>query len=404
MKILFADAVDTDRVAALTADGHECRLEPQLTVDTLPEAIGDADVLVVRSTKVDAATIEAGHDLALIVRAGAGTDNIDKVSASEAGIYVCNVPGRNAIAVAELTMGLLLAIDRHIADGVADLRRGEWNKSRYTDADGLAGKNMAIIGLGDIGLAVAERAKAFGITVSAERRPDRDPDTQARIRSIGVRLVDSREELLADADIVSIHVPKADDTTHLVDAQFIAALPDGCIILNTSRGDVIDESALLQALENRGMRAGLDVYAEEPAGGSGAFESPLAAHRSVVGSHHIGASTTQAQESVADGMIEVIEAYAMGDVINCVNLAAGRTDAACISIRHHDRVGVLAGILAALSSNGHNVEQMENRLFSGGRAAVATINIDRAPSDATLQALESTEGVIAVTITADGRS
>jgi len=402
MKILFADAVDASRVAALEAAGHECLLDPALTADDLPAAVGDAEIVVVRSTKVTAATIASASNLSLIVRAGAGTDNIDKAAASSAGVYVCNVPGRNAVAVAELTMGLLLAIDRHIADGTADLRAGTWNKARYTKADGLAGKTMAIIGLGDIGLAVAERAKAFGITVQAERKVGRSESAQARIRGIGVRLVDDRAELLASADIVSIHVPKADSTTGMVDAAFIAALPNGCIVLNTSRGDVVDEAALLNGLDERGMRAGLDVFANEPGASTGPFVSEIAAHHAVVGSHHIGASTTQAQESVADGMIEVIDAYANGDMINCVNMSSAVSGACCISVRHLDRVGVLAKILNALSSNGHNVEQMSNQLFAGGDAAVATINIDGPPTDATVGIIEAIDEVIAVSFTGGG--
>lgn len=401
MKILFADAVDATRVASLENAGHECRLDPSLSADDLPAAVGDADVIVVRSTKVTAETITNGANLSLIVRAGAGTDNIDKGAASNAGVYVCNVPGRNAVAVAELTMGLLLAIDRHIADGAADLRAGTWNKARYTKAEGLSGKTMAIIGLGDIGLAVAERAKAFGISVQAERKAGRSAAAHARIRSVGVRLVDDQAELLSTADIVSIHVPKAADTTGLVDAEFIAALPDGCIVLNTSRGEVVDEGALLNGLDNRGIRAGLDVFAREPSSSSGPFISELAAHHAVVGSHHIGASTNQAQESVADGMIEVIEAYASGSMINCVNMASDSSGASCISVRHRDQVGVLAKILNAVSANGHNVEQMQNQLFAGGDAAVATINVDGTPTDLTLQAIEAIDEVLAVALTGE---
>lgn len=401
MKILFADAVDGSRVASLEAAGHECRLEPALTADELPSVIRDAEVIVVRSTKVTADVISAASDLSLIVRAGAGTDNIDKAAASAAGVYVCNVPGRNAVAVAELTMGLLLAVDRHIADGAADLRAGMWNKARYTKADGLAGKTMAIIGLGDIGLAVAERAKAFGLTVQAERKSGRSEAALARIRSVGVRLVDDRAELLANADIVSIHVPKADTTTAMVDADFIAALPNGCIVLNTSRGDVVDEAALLHGLDHRGMRAGLDVFANEPGSSTGAFVSEIAAHHAVVGSHHIGASTTQAQESVADGMIEVINAYGDGAMINCVNMASTPSGASCLSVRHRDMVGVLAKILNTISSNGHNVEQMQNQLFAGGGAAVATINVDGTPDTTTLEAIEAIDEVIAVGLTSE---
>ncbi len=397
MRILFADAVDEGRVATLESAGHVCRLEPSLTAETLPEAIGDAEALVVRSTKVTAATIEAGTHLGIVVRAGAGTDNVDKDAASAAGVYVCNVPGRNAIAVAELTMGLLLAIDRHIADGVADLRAGQWDKGRYIEADGLAGKTMSIVGLGDIGLAVAERAKAFGLSLQALRKDGRSESVLARIRAIGIRLVDDEATLLAGADIVSIHVPKSESTTGLVNADFLAKLPDRAIVLNTSRGDVVDEPALIAALDQRGMRAGLDVYANEPSSSQAPFQSALAAHPSVVGSHHIGASTTQAQESVADGTIEVLVAFDAGRVINCVNLVSEATGTACLSVRHLDRIGVLAKVLEVLSTEGHNVEQMQNQLFTGGVSAVATINIEGLATDELLRKLDAIEEVIGVT-------
>ncbi|MEZ5342256.1 MAG: NAD(P)-dependent oxidoreductase [Acidimicrobiales bacterium] len=173
MKILFADSVDESRLEPLQQLGHDCVVDGSLDADTLPEAVAGVEILVVRSTKVTAATIDAAHNLALVVRAGAGTDNIDKVAASQAGVYVCNVPGRNAIAVAELTMGLLLAIDRRIPDNTADLRRGTWNKKLYSEADGLHGKSLGIVGLGDIGLAVAERAKSFWN--DRQRRPQGRP-------------------------------------------------------------------------------------------------------------------------------------------------------------------------------------------------------------------------------------
>lgn len=405
MKILFADALDDTRLDQLRSAGHDCVVEPALDATTLPAAIGDAEVLVVRSTKVTAETIEAARNLGLIVRAGAGTDNVDRSAASRNGIYVCNVPGRNAIAVAELTMGLLLSIDRRIADNVADLRAGRWDKAQYTKADGLAGKRMAIIGLGDIGLAVAERAKAFGIVVSAVRKDDRSVEVANRIRSIGIRLVDSLDVLLSDTDIVSVHVPKSESTIGMVDATFLAKLPDGATVLNTARGDVVDEAALLSALDERGFSAGLDVYHDEPATSAGMFDSRLARHPRVVGTHHIGASTRQAQEAVADGTVEVINAYIAGHVQNCVNLARGGGGDLCVSIRHLDRVGVLAQVLSILRSAGLNVAQMSNQLFTDKGAAVATINVNGSTDAAALaRLLEGINEVLAVSITQSASS
>lgn len=399
MRILYADGIDESRLQPLLTNGHECVVDGSLTADTLPAAVGGFDVLVVRSTKVTAATIDAGDQLGLIVRAGAGTDNIDKVAASAKGIFVCNVPGRNAVAVAELTMGLLLAVDRRIADNTADLRNGVWNKSDFSKSDGLYGKRLAIIGLGDIGLAVAERAKAFGMAVSAQRKPDRSAKVQSSIRSIGIRMVESMETLLSEADIVSLHVPASDATKAMVNDDFLALLPDDAVLLNTSRGDVVDESALRRALDAGTIRAGLDVWANEPPSGSGTFSSELAKHPRVVGTHHIGASTAQAQRSVADGTLEAINAFAAGAPINCVNLRSEPSGSCSITIRHLDRVGVLAKVFAVLRANGLNVQQMQNQVFEGGEAAVASINVSVSPPEAAIQSILDIDEVYNIVVT-----
>jgi D-3-phosphoglycerate dehydrogenase len=318
--------------------------------------------------------VESGDALELIVRAGAGTNTIDVQAASEVGIYVTNVPGRNAIAVAELTMGLLLAIDRRIPDNVADLRAGSWNKATYGKADGLFGKVMGIVGLGEIGFAVAERAVAFGIAVRAIRKA-RDEAAEERIAALGIELVDSLDELVATSDIVSIHLPAIAETEALFDARVLSAMKDGAILLNTSRGNIVDETALLDALETRGLRAGLDVYPGEPGSGSTEWSSALARHPGVVGTHHIGASTAQAQRAVADGVVEIIDAFVRGEILNCVNLAPTRLGTHTLHVRHFDRVGVLAGVFDILRRRDLNVEQMENRVFEGRNAAVATIDV-----------------------------
>ena len=374
MRVLVADAMDPSTVDLLTARGHEITPEPKLSADDLPARIPGYEVLVVRSTKVTAATIEAADTLELIVRAGAGTNTIDVDAASEVGIYVTNVPGRNAIAVAELTMGLLLAIDRRIPDNVADLRAGRWNKATYAKAEGLFGRTMGIVGLGDIGFAVAERAAAFGLLVRAVRK-DRADEADERIRAIGIELVDTLEELVSTSDIVTIHVPASPDTAGMFDAELLGRMKEGAILLNTSRGDVVDGAALLEAIETRGLRVGLDVYPDEPASGTADWSSKLANHPNVVGTHHIGASTEQAQRAIADGVVEIIDAFVEGEIVNCVNLAPTRLGTNTLHVRHLDRVGVLARIFDILRKRDLNVEQMENRIFRGRNAAVATIDV-----------------------------
>jgi D-3-phosphoglycerate dehydrogenase len=400
MKILCADALAAELLQPLRDAGHEVFVEPDLDADSLPARLeGDTvEVLVVRSTKVTEAALSASSSLGLVVRAGAGTDNVDKNAASALGIYVSNVPGQNAVAVAELAMALLLAIDRHIASGMADLRSGAWNKGTYSKADGILGKELAIVGLGEIGFALAERARAFGMTISALRKPGRSDASLSRIRSAGIRLVDTMDELLANADVVSLHVPKAPETVGMVNADFLSKMKDGAILLNTARGEVVDEAALLAAMDERGIRAGLDVWPGEPSGKSADWTSALSTHPNVVGSHHIGASTAQAQAAVASGTVGVIEAYLAGRVVNCVNLVDEPMGAVVLTVRHLDKVGVLAKVFATLREAGANVQQMENQLFVGSVAAVASINLDHEPDAGTLQQIAGDDDILAVSL------
>ena len=319
MKILFADKFPEAQLKQLQEKGHDCDLQPDLDGDTLPQAVNDAEVLVVRSTKITSETIDAGTSLRLIIRAGAGTNTIDKDAAAARRIPVCNVPGKNAVAVAELAMGLLIAIDRRIPENVIDLRAGRWNKKKYSVAEGLMGRHMGILGLGAIGLAVAERARAFGIHVYVVDKPDRSAKTRETLGSLGLLTVPDLDTLLGTCDIISLHVPSAAETKGMVDAEFLDKLQPGAIIINASRGDVIDEEALLAAMNDKGIRAGLDVYADEPSAGEGTFSSVLAIHPNTCGTHHIGASTDQAQEAVSEGVLEVINAFVDGNVMHCVN-------------------------------------------------------------------------------------
>lgn len=400
MRILCADALADHLLEPLRQLGHEVEVDPALTVDTLPVALAanPADIVVVRSTKVSSDAINASNKLGLIVRAGAGTDNIDKLAASERGVYVANVPGQNAIAVAELAMGLLLSIDRNIPAGVADLVNGTWDKARYSKADGIYGKTLAIIGLGEIGLALASRARGFGMNVIALAKPGRSPRTLDRLEAAGIDLVESLDDLLGQANVVSLHVPKSPETTGLVDDDFLAKMQPGAILINTARGEVVDGEALLAAMDNHGIRAGLDVWPNEPTTSTGDWESALSAHPNVVGSHHIGASTGQAQAAIAAGTVQVIEAYLAGDVINCVNLVDEPAGTITLTVRHLDKVGVLAKIFGSLRGAGLNVQQMENNLFTGSVAAVASINLEHAPSNELIEQLESDADVLAVSV------
>ena len=401
MRILIADSLPADHVDRLHDAGLDVVERPDLTGDDLPGAVEDVDVLVVRSTRVTAATLDAGNRLGLVVRSGAGVNTIDVTGAAARGIHVCNVPGMNAVAVAELTLGLLCALDRGIPDAVADLRDGRWDKQRYARAQGLKGRTLAIIGLGSIGLAVAQRAAAFEMHVLAEAKPGRDDATLAAARDAGIEFVEDRAELLGRADVVSLHVPLNDATRGMVDDDFLAQCRDGAWLLNTSRGEVVDGDALLRALDERGMRAGLDVFPDEPSDKQCDWSSTLAQHPSVYGTHHVGASTAQAQDATAGATVDLILDAIRGQIRNCVNLESEPVGTCSLTVRHRDQLGVLSEVLGVLKAASINIGQMENRIFAGSEAAVATITCEQAVDDEVAARIAAVEHVLGVRVHRD---
>jgi D-3-phosphoglycerate dehydrogenase len=322
MRILVAARLPDRFVEAMERQGHECVVDADLTETTLPSSIAGSEVLVVRSTRVTASVFAAADCLRLVVRAGSGTNTIDCDEATRTGVFVANVPGRNSLAVAELTLGLLLAVDRAIPDNTIELRAGRWDKQRFGAVGrGLYGRSLGIVGLGNIGLAVAERAAGFGMQLLAQAKGSRSPRATSRIADLGIELVPDLLTLASRVDVLSLHVPLKAETRGMVGADVLDALQPGTL-LNTSRAEVVDADALLARLDAGGLSAGLDVFPDEPGSGTAAWHSPLAAHPRVVGTHHIGASTQQAQEAVVDGVEEIITAFARGELVHIVNLAA----------------------------------------------------------------------------------
>lgn len=396
MKVLIADTFESSGRDGLAAAGCEVVYDPDLKDGALAEAIRatGADVLVVRGTKVTAAMLDAGQ-LALVVRAGAGFNTIDVQAASARGIYVANCPGRNAIAVAELAFGLILAIDRRIPDNVADLRAGVWNKKEYSKSRGLYGLTLGLLGAGSIGREMIRRAAGFGMPVvlwsrrfAGEARPFSDEDARAlgvegAHRQIPIEIVPTAGDVAAAADVLSIHLALDDGTRHLVGADVLARLKPGSIVINTARGEIVDETALAAAVKDRGIRAGLDVFEAEPPESAGRFDDPIASLPGVYGTHHIGASTAQAQEAIAAETVRIIRSYReTGRVPNVINLARRTPATHMLVVRHRDRPGVLAHVFEHLRSAGLNVQETENIVFEGAEAAVARINLDGAPAPA----------------------
>ncbi|RME28552.1 MAG: hydroxyacid dehydrogenase [Deltaproteobacteria bacterium] len=397
MRVLLADKLAPHVAPTLEDHGCAVRSDPALKDDALTRALGEfqPEVLVVRSTRVGADQLRASRSLSLVIRAGAGVNTIDVDTASSLGIYVANCPGRNARAVAELTMGHLVNLDRRIADNVASLRRHEWRKKEFGRARGLAGATLAILGFGHIGQQVARRALAFDMTVRAWSR-SLTPEDAARA---GVVYCATPLEACRGADALTVHLPLNDETRGLVGRELLDALHPGAYVVNTARGGIVDEKALVEAIRQRGLRAGLDVYADEPAATDDRFDSPIADIPEVYGTHHIGASTDEATHSVGDEVIAIVAGYRdSGTVRNCVNLAHQSPATHLLVVRHKDEVGALAVVLDALRLAGINVQEMENIIFTGAAAACARIQLDQAPPPSTIAALEAEPLVIATSV------
>ena len=393
MKVLVADKFEKSGIDGLKAAGCEVVYEPDLKEDSLTQAIASsgAEVLVVRSTKVTAPMLDAGR-LALIVRAGAGYNTIDVAGASTRGIYVSNCPGKNAIAVAELAFGLILSLDRRIPDNVAEIRGGTWNKKEYSKAQGLYGRTLVLLGVGSIGQEMIRRAAGFGMNVviwsrrfDGQDRPltdieARELGVESVLRTISIGLAPTPADAVSRGDIVSVHVALGPETKGLVNAALFSKMKPGTMFVNTARGEVVDYAALGAAVKERGLKVGLDVYANEPASATAPFKDDLVGLPGVYGTHHIGASTDQAQEAIAAETVRIIRSYKeTGRVPNVVNLARRTPATHMLVVRHRDRPGVLAHVFNHLRQANLNVQETENIVFEGAEAAVARINLDREP-------------------------
>ena len=393
MKVLVADKFEQSGIDGLKAAGCDVFYEPELADKALADAIArtGADVLVVRSTKVTEPMLDAG-DLSLIVRAGAGVNTIDVAAASRRGIYVSNCPGKNSVAVAELAFALMLALDRRIPDNVADLRAGKWNKKEYSKARGLYGRTLGLLGFGSIGQEMARRARGFGmpVLVWSRRFTERGAAAvEALPGDLDITVINTPEEVVERADIVSVHLALTDDTRGLVNASLFNRMKRGAFFVNTARGEVVDYAALADAVKHRDLRVALDVYAAEPAAATGDFTDPVMTLPNVYGTHHIGASTDQAQEAIAAESVRIIRTYKdSGKVPNVVNLSSNTPATHMLVVRHRDRPGVLAHVFEHLRGGNINVQETENIIFEGAEAAVARINLDGAPPPALLNQIQ----------------
>jgi D-3-phosphoglycerate dehydrogenase / 2-oxoglutarate reductase len=378
MNVLIADKFPEKYVSDIKNLGIDVIYKPKLGADDLITEAKRISILVVRSTEVRAECINGSEDLSLIVRAGAGVNNIDIKAASASGIYVANCPGKNSVAVAELAMGLLLAIDRKIPENVIDFRNGMWNKGVYSKADGILGKKLGIIGVGKIGIEMIQRAKAFGMEIFAWSRSL----TSEKAVKLGVGLCETVEEVVNSADVISVHLALKPETKGLISKSVIERMKPGTIFINTARAEVIDQTALAEAVTSGRIRAGIDVFNEEPEQKEGAFSSPLQELKDLYVTHHIGASTEQAQNAVAEETVAIIREYLQrGKVKNWVNRCKVTEAEWQLVVRHYDKPGVLANVMSVLKKGNINAEELENVIFDGKIAACCTIQLDNKPTD-----------------------
>ena len=321
MKILIADKFEQSGIDQLKKLGCEVLSNPELKDAALTDAMKQTQpsILIVRSTKVAADAIQATDQLKLIIRAGSGYNTIDVKAATAANVRVANCPGMNAVAVAELAFGLMLALDRRLVHNAVDLRNKVWNKKEYsntTKALGMKDATLGVIGLGQIGVEIARRAKAFDMQLIYSDVVTNDKAE----KELGIRKV-SMDQLIKEADYITLHVPLNDATKHMISTEQFKQMKSTSVIINCSRGGVIDQAAMVDAINNGQLRgAGLDVFEIEPAATDKEFADPVVACDRVYGTHHIGASTAQAQAAVADETVRIVDVLMKsGDVCNCVN-------------------------------------------------------------------------------------
>ncbi len=387
MKIVLAEKVSPATLAVFAAEpGWEVLTHDQLP-EGLPAALADADALVVRSAvQVDDALMEHAPKLRVVGRAGVGVDNIDADAATRRGVVVMNTPGANAVAVAELTIGLMLALARKVPAANASMHAGKWEKKNLQGAE-LRGKTLGILGLGRIGLEVAKRARGFGLEIIGS-----DPFVSAAVaRENGIKLV-TLDELMAGSDYITLHVGLTPQTTGIINAKTIASMKKGVRIINCARGELVEDAALAAALKS-GQVAGaaLDVFTVEPP-----KDSPYAELGNVILTPHIAGSTAEAQEAVGIQIaMQVREYLKLGVVQNAVNLPSLSHEEYVQLAPYIDLAGRLGSFLAQTGNGG--IESI-HLIYGGALAEAKTDLVRNAAIEGLLQGSENVNRINAAAV------
>ncbi len=392
MKILVGCSLPEWALQELRSLGTEVLYEPTLTTERMEKLIGNVAVLVVGRRRVSPEVVSTGKALQAIVRVGTDIANIAVEEASAQGIFVANCPYQDAIAVAELTFGLLLALDRGVLENAAALRKGVLAEPESNDALGLAGRTLGVLGFGRVEQEIVKRARAFEMNLLAWS-PTLTPEPAA---ASGVNFCAWPRELARQSDMVTVYAPQQETEEVLVDAEFLQNMRAGAYIVYVGHPAALDEMALAQIAKERHLRVAYDISAPHLAGSdAGRFRSRLQALPNVIGTHHLADRTKQAYEATAGELVRVIREFLVaGEVVNCVNILEHSPATWQLVLRLRDTVGVLASVLDHVRADGINVEEVSSRVFTGAQAGFCTIALDERPSAEALNAIRELDGVL----------
>ncbi|MEW6251422.1 MAG: NAD(P)-dependent oxidoreductase [Planctomycetota bacterium] len=401
MKTLVACELPEAALAELRALAVQLVYRPTLAPAELRELVPDVGILVVGGTRVSPEAISRARALQLIVHAGPGPGEIAIEEASAQGIFVAHCPTPDAEALAELTFGLILALDRRIVDAAVAMRDGRWRRSELADARGLAGRTLGILGYGPVGRLVAGRARAFDMHVLAwmprlAGGPGGDePGPAAPAQEPDVTFVDWPRDLARQSDIVAVLACPIDpDLQNLAESEFLDHLQDGAALVLVGCAG-LDEAALTRAIEQQHLRVAVDVFASEPAGDASRYRCRICELPGVIATPHLGPLTEQARQATAAEVVRIVRSFIVsGEVHNCLNIAERSPATWQLVLRVRDQVGVMAGILEAIRADGINAQEIASRVFTGAKAAWCTIALDERPSTDALQAIRALPDVL----------
>lgn len=391
MKVLVACTLPEFALSELRTLGTELVVRPELTSEQLAAQIGDAAILIVDRRRVPSEAVAAGRALQMIVRAGTVVSNIALEEASSRGVFVVNCPGNDGPAIAELMLGLAVALDRRLLDNARAASEGRTPAPELLDARGLAGRTLGILGYTSTSRHLVRRARglemnvlAWSATVTTDESRVRDLEFCAWPR-----------ELAARSDVVTVFGPPEGTETVLVNSEFVQSMRPGALLVHVGHPGVLDELAIAAAVRAGKLRVAADVYGSESPGEPPRIRSRLVDVPGVLLTQRLGGSTEQARHAIAAEVVRIVRQFLLsGEVLNCVNLLERSPATWQLVLRLRDTVGVMAAVMDCIRADGVNAEEISSRVFRGARAAACTISLAERPSTEAVEAIRRLDGVL----------